>query len=344
MNRPDSPFLEKPRLTDERLRDITAALMGFPVILVAHEMRLFDLLAGGAQTAEEVARALKLRVRAAETILDVATSAHFLTRDASRYALTPLAEDYLLSSSPTYWGHYLDYISQRDLYSLKNIREALTAPDRKHGKGTEIFDVHEEDAEQGRQFARWMHSVSMGPALSWPDHIDLGSHKHLLDIAGGSGAHTIGVLTRWPALRSTVLDRPSVLGVTRAMLSDRGLDERAQTRAFDIWRDPFPSADVHFYSQIFHDWSVDRCEMLAAKSFAALPSNGRIVLHELLPNQDGTGPFRVVAVNVVLCLLYSGGKQYTVRELSDLLKAAGFVDVVSKMTFNDWGIVTARKP
>jgi hypothetical protein len=336
--------LKRPRVTDEGMRNITSALMGFPAILVAHELRLFEFLAPGPRSVDEVVQKLRLRPRAAETILDVATAAGFLSCQDRRYGLTPLAEDYMLEASPTYWGHYLDYVIQSDLYSLTSIRKALTGPEPKHSGGTEIFDTHEEDDRKAEQFTRWMHSLSMAPALAWPSEIDLGAHKHMIDVAGGSGAHTIGALGRWPHLRSTLLDRPAVLGVAREMIAAHGLTERSHTLGFDMWKDPFPEGDVHFYSQIFHDWNLERCGVLAAKSFAALPSGGRIIVHELLPNEDGTGPFRVVAVNVVLCLLYSGGRQHGIGDLRRTLESAGFRDIEVKRTFDEWGIVTGRKP
>ena len=45
-----------------------------------------------------------------------------------------------------------------------------------------------------------------------------------------------------------------------------------------------------FYSNIFHDWSVEKCFYLAKKTYDSLPVNGYIFLHESLLNDDGNGP------------------------------------------------------
>jgi hypothetical protein len=37
-----------------------------------------------------------------------------------------------------------------------------------------------------------------------------------------------------------------------------------------MWQDPFPPAEVHFYSQIYHDWPPERCRLLTRKSFESL--------------------------------------------------------------------------
>jgi hypothetical protein len=60
---------------------------------------------------------------------------------------------------------------------------------------------------------------------------------------------------------------------------------------------------------IFHDWPPDRCRLVAPKSFDSLTAGGRIIAHEILFNDDRTGPFPVAAVNVDM-LVAMPGQQY----------------------------------
>ena len=46
----------------------------------------------------------------------------------------------------------------------------------------------------------------------------------------------------------------------------------------------------HFYSNIFHDWPPEKCSFLTRKSFDALPPGGRLVVHEMLYDDDKKGP------------------------------------------------------
>jgi acetylserotonin N-methyltransferase len=165
----------------------------------------------------------------------------------------------------------------------------------------------------------------------------------MLDVAGGSGAHSIGALRRWPRLRSIVLEIPPVCEVTREFAEAYGLSDRIVAQPADMWNDPFPPADLHFYSQIFHDWPPERCRVLARKSFDALPPGGRIIIHEMLLNQRKAGPPGVVGRNVAM-LLWVQGQEFSARELSQILKDTGFVSIKSKHTFGHWGIVTGVKP
>jgi hypothetical protein len=59
-------------------------------------------------------------------------------------------------------------------------------------------------------------------------------------------------------------------------------------------------------------------------------------------NHDRTGPFGVAAFNMVM-LMYVGGQQYAGREISSMLRDAGFRDIEVKPTFGYWSIVTGVK-
>ena len=93
---------------------------------------------------------------------------------------------------------------------------------------------------------------------------------------------------------------------------------------------------------IFHDWPPDRGRMLARKSFQSLPPGGRIVIHEMLFNNDRTGPFPVAAFNLDM-LAAMPGQQYSKRELSTMLTEAGFRDIEVKPTFGYWSVLTGVK-
>ena len=167
-----------------------------------------------------------------------------------------------------------------------------------------------------------MHGLSIGPALAWPEVVDLAPHQLMLDVGGGSGAHCIGALRRWPHLRAVVLDQPAVCDVAQEFAVQYGLQERLSTAVGEFWTDPFPAADLHFYGMIFHDWPPEKCRLLARKSLSSLNPGGRIIVHEMLFNDDRTGPFAVAAQNVNM-LLAMQGQQYSGKEITAMFTEAG---------------------
>jgi hypothetical protein len=70
---------------------------------------------------------------------------------------------------------------------------------------------------------------------------------------------------------------------------------------------------------------------------------GRIILHEILYNDEKTGPFAAVGLSMVM-MGWTEGEQYSGAELSAMLTDAGFRDIEVKPTFGYYSIVTGSRP
>ena len=320
------------------------ANIGYSTLLVAHDLELFPLLGERPRTDAEVREALGIAERPAAVLLATCVALGLARVSDGRYALTPVAERTLLPGSETYFGSFLDAMVANDaVFTFDAMKRAVLADSAQVYGGEALFEEHEQQAGLAQAFTRAMHGHSAEPARAWPPLIDLGDARTLLDVGGGSGAHAIAAALRWPRLSAVVFDIPVVCAVADQYVARQGLCDRVGTLAGDMWKDPFPPADVHFYADIFHDWPDAKCRFLAEKSFASLPRNGRIVVHELLFDDDKTGPLAAAAYSGAM-LLWTEGRQRSGREISALLAEAGFTDVAVQPTIGYWSVVTARRP
>ena len=55
-----------------------------------------------------------------------------------------------------------------------------------------------------------------------------------------------------------MFDLPEVCPLAADYARHYGLSQRIGTHSGDMWRDPYPAADLHLYSNIFHDWPMDK--------------------------------------------------------------------------------------
>jgi cyclopropane fatty-acyl-phospholipid synthase-like methyltransferase len=188
-----------------------------------------------------------------------------------------------------------------------------------------------------------MHSISMTLAHAWPNIANLSSSRLMLDIGGGSGAHSIGAVLASPDLQAMVLDLQPICEVAQEFIAKYGLQERIGTRVADMWKDPFPGADLHFYSNIYHDWPLERCNFLTEKSFESLEPGGRLIIHDVLYNDEKTGPFAPAAYSMLM-MGWTEGKSYSALEMSQMLDRAGFKEIRSHPTFGYYSIVSGIKP
>src|SRR5215211_8453944 len=122
----DTTAIRRPRTDYSVVHDIIFGLWGYPAVLVAHDLHVFPLLAEAPRTLHELCEALHLTPRPARALLAVCTSLGLVQIYDGRYALTALSEDYLLDSSPTYFGGMFDMmIANNTVWSFESVKQAV---------------------------------------------------------------------------------------------------------------------------------------------------------------------------------------------------------------------------
>ena len=339
-----SSNIQTPRVDDRPVWDVIFAVYGYPALLLAHRLKVFALLAAGPRTIEDICNSLNIKQRPAEAILTAATALGFLSLQEGHYSLTAVSEEYLLEKSPNYFGFFWDLmIDNYQVSSFTSLEKAILTDAPQAYGGGDIFKSHEEQIELLQRFTRGMHSISRTSAFFWPEVADFSQHRVMLDVAGGSAAHSIGAALKLPNVKVIFLDFRQVCEIAQEYINQYGLQERIKTQEVNIWSDHWPAADLHFFSNIYHDWTAEKCHFLTAKSFNSLESGGRIVIHEMLYDDQKTGPFAPAAFSMMM-MGWTEGKQYSGLELSTMLKEIGFEDIQIHKAFGYYSIVTGRKP
>lgn len=328
-------------IDDKKLWDVIAGLAGYQAVIIAHRLDLFSHLEAKPREISDIMSLLNIQSRPAEAILYTNLNLGLLALENGKFQLSDVGKKFLVKSSDTYFGSMFDLVSMNEL-NFEKLHNAVISNTSQEYESDDIFDSHEKKYELAKQFTEAMHSLSVAPASGWVDKVDLSAHKTFLDIGGGSGAHTISALLKWSAMKGVVFEIPPVCEVCSEKFGNNKLSARAVTHSGNFWEDVYPDADVHFYSQIFHDWPEEKCRFLAEKSFGSLPQDGKIIIHEMLYDDDKNGPFVAAACSVAL-LSWTEGKQYSGKELRKILQDTGFKNIEIIPTYGYWSIVTASK-
>ena len=206
------------------------------------------------------------------------------------------------------------------------------------------WEAGQVSAEMAATIARFMHSHSLPAAIGAAREGDFARVTRLLDVGGGSGVFSIALAQRHPTLRCTIMELPTMCERAKDYIAAEGVADRIDTVSVDMFREAWPTGyDAIFLSNIFHDWSTDTNKQLSASAFAALPPGGRIYLHEMLINDEGSGPLPAAAFSIMM-LFGTRGRQYSLPELKAILEGAGFTDVGATNTYGYYSLVSARKP
>lgn len=321
-----------------------------PALLVADELGVLVSIADAPGSVDELASGLGLNGRVLRSVLTLLAALGYLVPRRGRYHITDAARQHLLPSSPLYWGGVWASIRQGNSL-CERLQEALTTPDpveeipEAHGdRNVDEWASGHISGEAAASMTRYMHSHSAAAAIAVAETGLFASTRRMLDVGGCSGVFSIALAARYHDLTCTIMDLPAVCALTPDYVKERGLEDRIDCHAADMFRDPWPPGyDAVFFSNIFHDWRPVTCLGLARRAFAVLPSGGTINLHEMLLNDDGSGP-RTAAAFSVLMALGTQGQQFTFGQLESLLTEAGFVGIECHSTSPLYSLVRGRKP
>jgi hypothetical protein len=146
-----------------------------------------------------------------------------------------------------------------------------------------------------------------------------------------------------PTLKCTIMDLDTMCEVAGSYINSSGVYGQVDTIAVNMFREEWPNGyDALFFSNIFHDWNFKTCEWLAQRAYNALPFGGRIMLHEMLLNDDGAGSITPSSLSLVM-LLGTQGQQFTFSELKAILEKVGFRDIQVRPTAGYYSITTGYK-
>jgi predicted O-methyltransferase YrrM len=173
--------------------------------------------------------------------------------------------------------------------------------------------------------------------------VDLPPTARVLDVGGGSGVYAIGLAERFDGLRATVLEAPPVDAIARRSIGAAGLADRIDVLTADMFTTPWPAGhDVHLFSNVLHDWDESECRRLLAASAGALPAGGRILVHDMLLDDDKAGP-PWAAEYAVLLSTVTQGRLYSAAEIGGWLAEQGFALVAREATALGRSVVTAAR-
>jgi SAM-dependent methyltransferase len=288
--------------------------------------------------------ALDLKERPADVMLTLFSAMGLLEARADVFHLTLLAREHLIKSSV--WNIEPFFASLKERPVCKDMLNVLrTGKPANWGslKNEQEWAKAMEQETFARKFTAAMdcRGVYLAPAMA--GKVDLKAHRHVLDIAGGSGVYACALVARHAHLRATILERPPVDQISSKSIAARGFADRVFVRAGNMFSDPFPSeCDVHLYSNVLHDWDEPIVRELLQKSFATLHPGGMLLIHDAHINPTKTGPLPVAAYSALLMNI-TEGKCYSEREMEDFLTQAGFEDVRYLPTVADRSVITARK-
>jgi acetylserotonin N-methyltransferase len=347
-----------PTVDDTAIWDIWLSQFRLPIVNIAIETGLFVALSDAALTTGELAKKLEVDERALSMFLAALCPMGLVEKRLGKWRATHVVRTWFHPQGQGYWGHFtkqMDFnetLRGRLLAALKSgkrpdggLREVSDNPEENVTARPAEWEMGTMSAEAAAGIAAFMQAHSQAPALGAAAQGVFGELDCLMDVGCGSGVYGIEIAKANPAFKVVLMDLKEVAAEAAKYVERAGMGERVGTAGVNMFTETWPSEpDGHLFCNVFHDWSDETCRILAKNSFDALPSGGRIFLHEILMDDDYTGPYQAAAFSLLM-LVGTLGKQYSLAEFKEILGSAGFVDVGAVRSGGGYySLVSARKP
>jgi acetylserotonin O-methyltransferase len=330
----------------ELIFDLLEAFRRSKTLFAALSLGIFDALDSEPRTAADLAQSLELDPGALERLLDACVGLELLGKKDSLYRNTSAASIYLCKRSPRRMTGYLNY-SNEILWKLWGnlegaIREGTNRWQETFGWDGPIFSSFFKTEAAMREFLMGMHGQGL---LSSPHVVaafDLSRFHHLVDLGGATGHLAIAACEHYPKLRATVFDLPEPCILAREIVGTSSVANRVDIKSGDFFVDELPQADLYSLGRILHDWHESKVVTLLKRIHDRLPPGGGLLIAEKLLDDDKTGPRWALMQNLGM-LLYTEGKERTLREYQLLLDQVGFRNVQGTTTPSPLDAILAVK-
>ncbi|MCU0768580.1 MAG: acetylserotonin O-methyltransferase [Burkholderiaceae bacterium] len=255
-------------------------------LLTANRLRIFDFLADGARSAEEVAAGRQLDPRSTGLLLRACVGLGFLVERGQRFENAPVASAFLVSHSPAFMGNVIRYSDQ--LYGAwGQLEDAVRSGRPAVPAQTYLGD----DPGRTRAFVQAMHERALGIARALVPMLDLSGRRTMLDVGGGPGTYSVLLTERFAGLRAEVLELPGVAAVARELVAAAGAQDRVTLRDGDYHSSDFGSGrDVVLMSGMFHRETAQTCRDLVRRAVACLNPGGLLVVSDVFTDAGGCQP------------------------------------------------------
>ncbi|CAF0704998.1 methyltransferase [Candidatus Methylacidithermus pantelleriae] len=296
-------------------------------LAAAIELDVFSAISSEGATATEVAGRIEATPRGTRMLLDALVTMALLKKRGKKYELFPETKQYLVKESPDYVGYMVE---KNDLWeNWTSLTEVIRT-----GEPVMAVDEEEKAQEFFPRLIRSLHILHREPARRLAEALRQPSGsvaQHVLDLGAGSGVWSLAILLVDPCTKATLQDFPQVLEHTRVFV-EKTLGNNCRRVSYltgDVKTVELGEAsyDMAILGNLVHSEGEKSTRELLGRLYRALVPNGKVVILDMVPKEDRSGPPFAVFFALQMLLNTRYGDTFALEEYSDWLKEEGFLSV-----------------
>lgn len=333
------------------LMQIACGHTAFQLLWAGVRLNVFEILSLNPNLSkEELAEKLGLELQPARILMTGLATLKLVKKTGDRFANAALTEEILTRKSKTNmidvlgWQAHIVYPSAVDL--IESLKQNTNVGLR-HFAGDEDNIYHR--LPHNPLIAQVFHDAMSSLSASVNSELlaleVFSQISHLVDAGGGDGTNAIALAKAYPSLRVTIFDGETACALARPKIVAAGLHDRVDTWAGDFFVDPFPKhIDAVFFGHMMTIWSPARDTALLRRAYDALPKGGRVLVFNMMGNDDEVGPMSAALGSPYFLTTATGqGMLYTWKEQESFLRDAGFAQTHRLVLPRDHGVLVGVK-
>jgi ubiquinone/menaquinone biosynthesis C-methylase UbiE len=313
--------------------------MSFQVLAACCELELFPFIAQGAEagrSTDEITAFLKFPSHSVRVLLLACCAYGFLRKDAQTgqyFNTLKMDEEYEILRLQVLFA---DQVVQP---AFKFLTASLQSGTNKGvevlpGPGTTLYERLANVSDMAACFHTRMARTSeirRVPFLLKAIGVRGETITHLVDVGGGEGATAYALSQKYPRMKVTIFDLPSVCQVAADNIRQWQKSEQIAVYPGDMFTDPFPSeVDAIAFVSLLTIFSTEKILELLRKAYDTLPKGGSVIIHTLISNEQETGPLNSANMSLYFTVLASGaGMAYPLSDYECWLHETGFATLES---------------
>ena len=287
-------------------------------VMAATKLDVFESLAAGPLSADEVAQRCGTHPRATAKLLNALVGIGCVKVRGGRYCLRRSARSWVLKDGKN---------SFRDMNLLHYLEWHWWEHCEEYVRTGKPLRVHQTMSEEDwGVYQRGMRSGIEMPAQWVARHVPLPrTARHMLDIGGGHGYFSVAICRRYPQLRSTILDLPEAIQHAAPLLAKEGMGDRIVHRPGNALTDDLGTDvyDLVFLAAVVHHFDDATNRQLMQRIVRSLKPGGIVAIWEPL-RQDPAGKVHQIGGLMDLFFgLFSEAATWSAAEIASWFHAAG---------------------
>ena len=318
--------MDHSKVTPQQITDLLWSARSAMALISGIDLEIFTHIANGKRTASQIAQAASADTRGMQYLLDALVGLGYLNKSGDQFGLEPVSAAFLVKGRETYMGVFAEE-TKMNLHAWNNLTEVVKT-------GKPIAAVNTD--EGGREFFPKLVSAIFPLSFAGANAVaasltneQRNSIKNILDVAAGSGAWSLAFARAIPDAKVTAVDYPEVTPITRDFAkrfeaADRYNYIEGNLREVDFGRNKY---DLVILGHIIHSEGEEWGQKLIQRSSDALKDGGILLIAEMVPNDERTGPVMPLVFGLNMLINTESGGVYTMKEYNAWLKDAGFKQI-----------------